>query len=388
MHLHIHILFTIRMKNIYTCLLLFLLIASAPAVAQGVESYLIYWPFNGTKVGISNNTNFYTQDALISEPITNPPFVTVQGTNQALSTIGWPNEVREDSYVEVEMTPIQFKYSISRFYARVKRNANGPRKIRMTLALTKANSFDDSVRINIATYDLPTEEYTDIFFTTTQLAYQESTYMFRFHAFEATAPDGELLIDSVAVSGERYLDVLPVTLTYFKVQTTGNQVELGWETSWERNSREFIIQRSGDLKEWGNIGTVPAAGESDGRLQYSFIDTSPLLGINYYRLRSEDKDDTYEYSNTKDAIYRPDQPQLLVSPNPVMTNEAIRIRTWQIDTESLRLTSLLGQSIPFRLHKVNSDSWDIKPAAPLAPGFYFLTVDQPGEPLTIRVMVP
>ena len=178
----------------------------------------------------------------------------------------------------------------------------------------------------------------------------------------------------------------PVHLTYFDAQAIDNQVELNWETAWEQNSREFIVQRSSDLKEFGDVGRVAAAGESDGRRQYAFTDFNPLPDNNYYRLRMVDKDDSYEYSKVRDVIVRPGQPMLWVASNPT-SGERIRVRASGMDAAALRLTTIMGQNISFHLNQ-NSDGYtELIPAATLAPGMYFLSLDQDGLQKHTKVLV-
>ncbi len=180
--------------------------------------------------------------------------------------------------------------------------------------------------------------------------------------------------------------VLPVKLTYFNAEAINNKVELGWETAWEKNSRDFIVQRSSDLNEFGDIGRVAATGEADGRRAYSFVDTNPLPGANYYRLRMVDKNDTYEYSKVKDVVVRPDQPTLLVASNPT-SGDRIRLRTSLEDFSGLKLTNIMGQNINFRINSGSDGYTELIPATVLRPGMYFLSLDQEDFRSHIKVLV-
>ncbi len=196
--------------------------------------------------------------------------------------------------------------------------------------------------------------------------------------------EGTIVMDNLRmrdISG-----VLPVNLTYFNAQAVSNQVELGWETAWEKNSREFIIQRSSDLKEFGDIGRVTAAGQTDGRRQYSFTDPTPLSGANYYRLRMVDKDGTYEFSKVKDVIVRSGEPTLLVASNPTI-GDRIRLRTSLEDLSGLKLINIMGQNINFRINQNIDGYTELIPSSGLAPGMYFLTLNQEGFRSHIKVLV-
>ena len=196
--------------------------------------------------------------------------------------------------------------------------------------------------------------------------------------------EGTIVMDNMRIRD--ISGVLPVNLTYFTAQPIGKQVELGWETAWEKNTREFVVQRSSDLKEFGDIGRIVAAGEADGRRQYSFTDIAPLPGANYYRLRMVDKDNTYEYSNVRDVVVHSDQPTLWVAANPT-SGERIRIRASLVDFSSLKLTTIMGQNIPFRLHQ-NSDGYtELVPSSTLSPGMYLLSLHQDGFRSNAKVLV-
>jgi hypothetical protein len=84
--------------------------------------------------------------------------------------------------------------------------------------------------------------------------------------------------------------VLPIELTYFRAEPKGKQVQLAWQTAMERNTTEFVVERSQDGIHFQPIGTVEAAGRSESTKDYSFTDISAKNGLNYYRLRQADTD--------------------------------------------------------------------------------------------------
>ena len=92
---------------------------------------------------------------------------------------------------------------------------------------------------------------------------------------------------------------LPVKLLTFTVVKEGNSARLDWSTTEETSTRDFIIERSKDAKNWTRIGQKSAAGESEALLNYDFTDTAPFSDVNYYRLKMTDLDDTFSYSNIR-----------------------------------------------------------------------------------------
>lgn len=91
--------------------------------------------------------------------------------------------------------------------------------------------------------------------------------------------------------------VLPVKLSYFLADLKNEVVELKWATIMEENFQKFVIQRSSSGTIFEDIGELPGKGFNiyDIETQYEFVDEMPLLGLNYYRLKAVDLDDSYEY---------------------------------------------------------------------------------------------
>lgn len=91
----------------------------------------------------------------------------------------------------------------------------------------------------------------------------------------------------------------PIKLVRFDGRNNGTTNELTWMTASEQNNKDFIIERSEDLKEWTAIGTVQSkapGGNSQGNLYYSFTDPAPHTGMEYYRLKQSDLDGKVTYS--------------------------------------------------------------------------------------------
>ncbi len=89
---------------------------------------------------------------------------------------------------------------------------------------------------------------------------------------------------------------LPVELISFNGINLGNKNELKWTTAAETDNDYFVIQRSADGNNFESLKEIPGAGNSTSRVDYSFIDTNPFEGINYYRLKQVDFSGNYRYS--------------------------------------------------------------------------------------------
>lgn len=89
-------------------------------------------------------------------------------------------------------------------------------------------------------------------------------------------------------------DVVSLTLLSFNAVKYNNNIELKWRTASEVNTKDFAIERSTNAIDWMAIGSTNA--KSEGSNDYIYYDKSPVSGINYYRLKMNDKDDKFTYS--------------------------------------------------------------------------------------------
>ena len=117
--------------------------------------------------------------------------------------------------------------------------------------------------------------------------------------------------------------VLPVTLKNFTAIKKLTASDLNWTTVCEINCVGFDIERSLDgnrFSKIGNVITKSIGGNCSSTLQYSFQDSKPLIGNNYYRLKQIDIDGNYKYSNV--ATVKFDAPTTFfiqsVFPNPAV----------------------------------------------------------------------
>ncbi len=115
-----------------------------------------------------------------------------------------------------------------------------------------------------------------------------------------------------------YSIVLPVTWLSFNAIKQGSSVTLNWSTAKEQNTKDYEVQHSINDANWSDIGILPAAGNSNTILQYSFVDQNPVSGLNYYRLLQRDADNRTTYSKVVLVDFLNAERMLTVYPNPVL----------------------------------------------------------------------
>lgn len=152
------------------------------------------------------------------------------------------------------------------------------------------------------------------------------------YCFFVLATDSTGNVEKMMPDGISCLELrgaLPVTWLYFEGENIGKNNKLNWATASEQNSKEFLVERSVDGKEYMPIALVPAAGNSSIKTYYEYIDKE-IDKLNsvmmYYRLRQIDLDGKYVFSKTitlryTDIGFEPS----IVYPNPTHSFAIIKI---------------------------------------------------------------
>jgi len=180
---------------------------------------------------------------------------------------------------------------------------------------------------------------------------------------------------------------LPVKLLFFDAIALEGMISVQWATSMEENFYQFLVQRSSDGLTFEDIGAVEGQGFNiyDIESKYSFLDEAPLLGMNYYRLKAVDLDNSYEYSAVK-AVKMNGPKRFTVYPNP-SNGVAISFRTNFSVQESDRifLIDQLGEEVFSAMTTSNEHTIVFENA--LKPGVYMLRYVSQGFEQVSRVVV-
>ncbi|WP_051663991.1 T9SS type A sorting domain-containing protein [Dyadobacter crusticola] len=163
---------------------------------------------------------------------------------------------------------------------------------------------------------------------------------------------------------------LPVTLASFNAAAEGTTASLSWSTSEESNSDRFDVERSQNGKVWSKIGSVKSGQESRNVKYYNFSDNMPAGGINYYRLKMVDLDETFTYSQIKEVKFGT---TAFVSPNPVRSGEALKITL--ADWSKVKQVQVINANGKTVFESANAFSADIS-TTNLSAGSYIVKVIQ------------
>ncbi|HET6510563.1 MAG TPA: FlgD immunoglobulin-like domain containing protein, partial [Candidatus Kapabacteria bacterium] len=131
--------------------------------------------------------------------------------------------------------------------------------------------------------------------------------------------------------------------------------ELHWTTDSERNTWRFVVRRSFNSGVFEEIGELPAAGESNTRKTYDFIDPKVDDGDYLYQIKTVDLDGSESFSNFVEVHRGEGNNRLRLDqnfPNPfflqnqaTMTPTRIRFYLPKEDNVSLKIFSSTGQLV-------------------------------------------
>ncbi|HEX8429164.1 T9SS type A sorting domain-containing protein [Hymenobacter sp.] len=165
------------------------------------------------------------------------------------------------------------------------------------------------------------------------------------------------------------LNPLPVTLTGFTAKPNTDGVLLHWTTASEQANEGFEVQRSTNGQHFTTLATVEGQGQSTGARHYTHLDSQPLAGLSYYRLRQLDHDDKDSFSP---VVAVSSKQVLILYPNPVQT--ILQLVTSTKDAR-YRVLNMLGELI---LEGVASTGSTTLSVANLPLGLYQIEVISSG----------
>ncbi|MBI5540251.1 MAG: T9SS type A sorting domain-containing protein [Bacteroidia bacterium] len=144
---------------------------------------------------------------------------------------------------------------------------------------------------------------------------------------------------------------LPIEIASFTSLVENGVVKIDWATSTEINNDFFTIERSKNGVDFEEIEKIKGQGNSNTLTNYNFIDSNPLHGNSYYRLRQTDFDGKSTLSDLISVNLSKIEKLPLtfeVFPNPITKNENsnINITAFEPETEVLVVVrNLLGQEL-------------------------------------------
>ncbi|MEQ9187248.1 MAG: T9SS type A sorting domain-containing protein [Cryomorphaceae bacterium] len=190
---------------------------------------------------------------------------------------------------------------------------------------------------------------------------------YNFAQFSSSSLTGGGLAYSVGTNSV----ILPVELLNFNAYVISeDEVRLSWATASEIDNDYFMVERSSDLDHWVDIQRVEGAGNSSMVLFYDQLDTNPLNGRSFYRLRQVDYNGTIDHSESREVVINDmldADGAFLLYPNPSSGSVFIQINSDAALQLSIRNT--LGQEV----RSLNAPGNGVIEVKGLASGVYFIS---------------
>jgi len=140
---------------------------------------------------------------------------------------------------------------------------------------------------------------------------------------------------------------LPVKFGDLRASLQSNGVQLSWSSYSEENTSHYEVERSADGQSYSEIGRVNAAGNSNSKLDYAWLDGEPISGNDFYRVKSVDIDGHLTYSsvikiNIGDNLDR----TLSIYPNPVQGSQlTLQVNNFEKGNYTVQFFNRMGQQV-------------------------------------------
>lgn len=164
-------------------------------------------------------------------------------------------------------------------------------------------------------------------------------------------------------------------------------VELQWLTNTHPESSSFILERSADGLFFETLENFspPAAEESDAF--FKTIDTAPIEGVNYYRIKQVFQDQRVDYTPIEIVKFEIDLEAISIFPNPAVDILYISLKELEGRKGTIQVIDTYGKLFKeFDLEKI--------PAAPIAiplgeinNGLYYVKIEVVGQQPFIKKVV-
>jgi hypothetical protein len=181
---------------------------------------------------------------------------------------------------------------------------------------------------------------------------------------------------------------LPVGLVSFKAKGVESNALISWETSFELNTKNFVVERSLNGKDFEAITTQDALGRAN---TYQFIDRG--IGVKfmqvYYRLKSVDTDGKYTYSPIEVVNFGEKQFTLIaIQPNPIQKDFAIVYDMPANGKVQICITDALGKLVDKQIVEAEAgrNQYPYGNIDHLVNGIYVLSLQYEGQTISKKIV--
>lgn len=184
---------------------------------------------------------------------------------------------------------------------------------------------------------------------------------------------------------------LPIELLSFTAVAVQEGVRLSWATASETDNDYFTIERSATGEAFEAVATLKGRGTTTSTSNYELLDTQPIQGASYYRLRQTDFNGVFTFSPIERVTVNR-APAFSVYPNPATEGiSTVRVSGFPAGEEvEVVILDAMGRVAATTRGQTNtSGEWktDWRPSV-AAAGVYLFQVRSLTLQQVVRVVIP
>jgi hypothetical protein len=143
-------------------------------------------------------------------------------------------------------------------------------------------------------------------------------------------------VDNLTIGG------FPLVIKLKDINATnlGAKNRVDWSTESELKSDKFELERSADGRNFTYLATIKAKGEASN---YSYVDLSPVTGVNYYRLKMIDAAGAVATSKVVTATVKQGVFTVEAYPNPVSEKLTVQVYGGSDQNATVSITDVTGK---------------------------------------------
>ncbi len=166
---------------------------------------------------------------------------------------------------------------------------------------------------------------------------------------------------------------LPVDLVSFTARERNTWVDLEWVTASELNNDYFIVEHSTGGADFTEIMKMDGSGTTEIVHYYSYTDSRPKNGSNYYRLKQVDYDGTFAYSDIVAVKMEIEDIKVKLIPTNVNSNLSVLFYEVYDEKAAVEVFDILGNNV-LNAYLAEGESEINFDVSSLIPGSYVVRI--------------
>lgn len=139
--------------------------------------------------------------------------------------------------------------------------------------------------------------------------------------------------------------ILPAELADFSAKEQSDKTVLTqWQTLQEVNVSDFELEHAGENANFVSLKKISATNTQSVQ-NYRFTHKNPKSGLNYYRLKINDQDGSFSYSDIKSVRIKGTEIAMNVYPNPLAENGELFFKTEYATPFSVEIYDAGGKAV-------------------------------------------